>query len=125
MGEAIHNRKKRFQARRQSAVESATAIIKAIAERRIDAYEGWQQVSGIFQSNAGLRLPELKRFVEIEGVHPNSTLSASENSAMPSGETQCIFCQSTMIDDKSRYHSLTREKANRRRMLVLWPVIKN
>ena len=78
MGEAIHNRKKRSEAKRQSAVERATAIIERIAERRIDAYEGWQQVNGIFQSNAGLGLLELKQFVQIEGVHPNSTLSANE-----------------------------------------------
>ena len=78
MEKTIHNRKKRVQAKRQGVVESATAIIEAIAKRRIDAYEGWQQVSGIFQKNAGLGFPELKGFVDIEGIHPNSTLSVTE-----------------------------------------------
>jgi hypothetical protein len=58
MEKTIHNRRKRVQAKRQDVVESATAIIEAIAKRRIDAYEGWQQVSGMFQKNAGLGLPE-------------------------------------------------------------------
>jgi hypothetical protein len=78
MQKAIHNRKTRIEAKRKEIVESATAIIEAIAERRVDAYEGWQRVSGIFQRNAGLGLPELKDFVQIEGVHPNSTLTVSE-----------------------------------------------
>ena len=78
MQNAIHNRKARLHAKRQEIVESATAIIEAIAERRVDAYEGWQRVSGIFQGNAGLGLLELKDFVQIEGVHPNSTLAVSE-----------------------------------------------
>lgn len=78
MQKNIHNRKKRLQAERQTVVDSATAIIEAIAERRIDAYEGWQQVSGIFQRNAGRGLPELKVFVQVNGVHPNSTLSVNE-----------------------------------------------
>ena len=80
MERQIHNRKKRIEAKRQDVIAAATATIEAIAERRIDAYEGWQQVCGIFQSNAGLGLPELKQFVvvEIEGVHPNSTLSVTK-----------------------------------------------
>jgi len=68
----------RIEAKRRDAIASATATIEAIAERRVDAYEGWQSVCGIFQSNAGLGLPELKQFVQIEGIHPNSTLSVTE-----------------------------------------------
>jgi hypothetical protein len=49
---------------------SGTAIIEAIADQRIDAYEAWQQVSGIFQANVGMGLPELKEFVQLEGIHP-------------------------------------------------------
>lgn len=67
-----------MEAKRRDVIASATATIEAIAERRVDAYEGWQKVCGIFQSNAGLGLPELKQFVEIEGVHPNSSLSVTE-----------------------------------------------
>ena len=74
----IHNRKKRMEAKRRDVIASATATIEASAERRVDAYEGWQRVCGIFQSNAGLGLPELKQFVQIEGVHPNSSLSVTE-----------------------------------------------
>ena len=78
MQNLIHSRKKRLQAKRQDVARSATAIIEAIADQRIDAYEGWQQVSGIFQANAGMGLPELKEFVQLEGIHPNSTISVSE-----------------------------------------------
>jgi hypothetical protein len=78
MEKEIHNRKHRVAAKRRNVVASAIAAIEAVAERRIDAYEGWQKVCGIFQSNAGLGLPELKPFMEIEGVHPNSTLSVTE-----------------------------------------------
>ncbi len=53
-------------------------IIRAICEGRIDIYEGWQQVCRIFQNNAGLGLPELEAFVQIEGVDPNSSLSVTE-----------------------------------------------
>lgn len=77
MEKEIHNRKGRVAAKRQDAIESAVAAIEAIAERRVDAYEGWQKVCGIFQSNAGLGLPELKPFVQIEGIHPNSSLSVT------------------------------------------------
>jgi hypothetical protein len=77
MEKDIHNRKQRLEAKRRNAIDSAIATIEAVAERRIDAYEGWQKVCGIFQNNAGLGLPELKQFVEIEGVHPNSTLSVT------------------------------------------------
>jgi hypothetical protein len=77
MGKNIHNRKQRVEAKRRNVIDSAIATIEAVAERRIDAYEGWQRVCGIFQNNAGLGLPELKQFVEIEGVHPNSTLSVT------------------------------------------------
>jgi hypothetical protein len=73
----IHNRKQRLEAKRRNAIDSPIATIEAVAERRIDAYEGWKRVCGIFQNNAGLGLPELKQFVEIEGVHPNSTLSVT------------------------------------------------
>ncbi len=78
MEKYIHSRKKRVEAKRRDAIESAIATIEAVAERRIDAYEGWQKVCGIFQNNAGLGLPELKPFVQIEGIHPNSTLSVTE-----------------------------------------------
>lgn len=74
----IHNRKKRFAAKRRDVIAAATITIEAIAEHRIDAYEGWQRVCGIFQSNAGLGLLELKPFVEIGGVHPNSSLSVTK-----------------------------------------------
>lgn len=67
-----------MEAKRRDVIASAAATIEAIAERRVDAYEGWQRVCGIFQSNAGLGLPELKQFVQIEGVHPNSSLSVNE-----------------------------------------------
>ena len=77
MEKEIHNRKKRVAAKRQNAIDSAVATIEAIAERRIDPYEGWQKVCGIFQSHAGLGLPELKPFVQIEGIHPNSSLSVT------------------------------------------------
>jgi hypothetical protein len=78
MGAYIHNRTKRVETKRQEVIAAAIVTIKAIAERRIDPYEGWQKVCGIFQSNAGLGLPELKEFAQIEGVHPNSTLSVTE-----------------------------------------------
>jgi branched-subunit amino acid aminotransferase/4-amino-4-deoxychorismate lyase len=78
MQQSMHNRKQRIEARRQSVIDRATAIIKGVAERRIDEYEGWQQVCAIFQSNAGLELPEVKQFVRIEGVDPNSTVSVTQ-----------------------------------------------
>src|SRR5437773_11394793 len=78
MGKDIHNRKQRVEAKRRNAIESASATIEAVAERGIDAYEGWQKVCGVFQNNADLGLPELKQFVQIEGVHPNSTLSVTK-----------------------------------------------
>ena len=74
----MHNRKKRLSAKRQDVIASATAIIEAIAERKIDAYEGWQQVSGIFQKNAGLGLPELRDFIHLEGAQANDSLSVTE-----------------------------------------------
>jgi hypothetical protein len=79
MKQQIHNRKLRIAAKRADVMKSVTATIEAIAERRVDAYEGWQQVCGIFQRNAGLHLLELKRFVQIEGVDPNSNLSVTED----------------------------------------------
>jgi hypothetical protein len=78
MRNLIHSRKKRLQAKRQDLARSATAIIEAIADQSIDAYEGWQQVSGIFQADAGLDLPDLKEFTQLEGIDPNSTISVSE-----------------------------------------------
>lgn len=67
-----------MDAKRRDVIASATATIEAIAERRVDVYKGWQRVCGIFQTNAGLGLPELKQFVQIEGVTPNSSLSVTE-----------------------------------------------
>jgi hypothetical protein len=78
MDEHSHSRRQRTRVKRQKAMESATALIRAICEGRVDAYEGWQQVCGIFQNNAGLGLPELKVFVRIEGIDPNSSLSVTE-----------------------------------------------
>jgi len=78
MDEYIHSRKRRNQVKRQNAIDSAIAIIRAISENRIDAYEGWQQVCGIFQNNSGLGLPELRAFVRIEGIHPTSSLSVTD-----------------------------------------------
>jgi hypothetical protein len=74
----IHNRKQRMEAKRQDAIASATNTIAAIAEQRMDAYEGWLKVHGIFQSNAGFGLPELKQFVQIDGIDPNGTLSVTQ-----------------------------------------------
>jgi len=93
MQDVIHNRKNRLNAKRQDVERSATAIIEAIAHRKIDAYQGWQQVSGIFQANAGRGLPELKEFLQIEGIHPNSTLSISEELGIRSGEMLYVFLQ--------------------------------
>ncbi len=73
-----HNRKRRIEAKRRDAIESAIATIRAISEGRVDAYEGWQQVCNIFQSNVGGGLPELKPFVQIEGVSPYDTLSVTK-----------------------------------------------
>jgi hypothetical protein len=78
MEKYIHSRRNRVQAKRRDVIESAIATVEAVAEGRIDPYEGWQKVCGIFQNNAGLRLLELKPFVQIEGIHPNSTLSVTE-----------------------------------------------
>jgi hypothetical protein len=77
MEKEIHNRKQRLAAKRWNLMESAIVTIKAVVER-IDPYEGWQQVCGMFQSNVGLGLPELKQFLQIEGVNPNSTLSVTD-----------------------------------------------
>jgi hypothetical protein len=78
MEHQCHNRKQRIAAKRRSVIESAIATIEAVADRRIDPFEGWQQVCGIFQANAGLGLPELKLFVQIEGVDANSTVSVTQ-----------------------------------------------
>ena len=77
MEKEIHNRKQRIATRRQTVIQSAVAMIEAIAEHRVDAYEVWQRVCGIFQANAGLGLPELKPFVQIEGIDSNSSLSVT------------------------------------------------
>ena len=78
MEKNIHSRKHRVESKRREVIESAIANVEAVAEGRIDPYEGWQKVCGIFQNNAGLGLLELKPFVQIEGIHPNSTLSVTE-----------------------------------------------
>ncbi len=62
---------------------------------------------GIFQNNAGLGLLELKPFVQIEGIHPNSTpVGYGKNSAIQSGE---MLHGSSLADvvETSRLHSLT------------------
>jgi len=101
----VHSRKHRVAARRRSAIEDATSTIQAIAEHQIDAYEGWQQVCGIFQRNGGLDLHELKPFVRIEGVD-NSTLSVTtELREMICRKAARIFFPSTTVD-KSPLHSL-------------------
>lgn len=64
--------------KRATAIADATVIIQAIADRRIDPYEGWQQVCGIFQSSSGLGLPELKLFVRVENADANSSMAVTD-----------------------------------------------
>ncbi len=47
MEKYIHSRKNRVQAKRRDVIESAIATVEAVAEGRIDPYEGWQKVCGI------------------------------------------------------------------------------
>ncbi len=69
----IHSRKKRFAQQRADAVTDAKLLMKRIVERTIDPYEGYLQICGIFQRHAHLQLPELRDFVRIEGIDPNSS----------------------------------------------------
>jgi hypothetical protein len=55
MGKHNQSRKKRIETKRRNAIAAATATIEAIAERQVDAYEGWQRVCGIFQKQRGAR----------------------------------------------------------------------
>ncbi len=73
----IHSRKKRFSQQKAEAVAAAKGLMKRIVERTIDPYEGYLQVCGIFQRHAHLQLPELRSFVRIDGIDPNSSVSVT------------------------------------------------
>jgi len=51
--------------------------MKRIAEGSLDPCEGYLQICGVFQREAHLQLPELRSFVRIEGIDPNSSVSVT------------------------------------------------
>lgn len=55
----------------------AKRLMKRIVERTLDAYEGYQQICGIFQRHAHLQMPELRAFVRIDGIDPNWSVSVT------------------------------------------------
>jgi len=73
----IHSRKKRFSQQKAEAVAAAKGLMKRIVERTIDPYEGYLQVCRIFQRHAHLQFPELRSFVRIDGIDPNSSVSVT------------------------------------------------
>ncbi len=73
----IHSRKKRFSQQKAEALAAAKGLMKRIVERTVHPYEGYLQVCGIFQRHAHLQLPELRSFVRIDGIDPNSSVSVT------------------------------------------------
>jgi hypothetical protein len=67
----MHSRKKRLAQQRAEAMTAAKQLMKRIVERTLDPYEGYLQISGIFQRHAHLQMPELRVFVRIDGIDPN------------------------------------------------------
>ena len=88
MEKEIHNRKQRIATKRQTVIQSAVAVIEAIAEHRVDAYEGWQRVCGIFQANAGLGLLNSNPLCKSKELIPIRACQSPQNFAIPSGEMQ-------------------------------------
>jgi hypothetical protein len=56
---------------------AATQLMKRIAERTLDPYEGYLQICGIFQRHAHMQMPELRAFVRIDGIDPNGSVSVT------------------------------------------------
>ena len=56
---------------------AAKHLMKRIAERTLDPYEGYLQICGIFQRQAHLQMPELRAFVRIDGIDPNGSVSVT------------------------------------------------
>lgn len=73
----IHSRKKRFAQQRADATTAAEQLMRRIAERTLDPYEGYLQICGIFQKHAHLQMPELRTFVRIDGIDPNWSVSVT------------------------------------------------
>lgn len=77
MAMQIRSRKKRFAQQRADAMTAAKQLMKRIAARSLDPYEGYQQICGIFQRHAHLQMPELRAFVRIAGIDPNGSVSVT------------------------------------------------
>jgi hypothetical protein len=73
----IHSRGRRFAEQRAHAMTAANQLMKQIVERTLDPYEGYLQICGIFQGHAHLQMPELRAFVQIDGIDPNSCVSVT------------------------------------------------
>ena len=73
----IHSRKKRFTQQRADAMTAAKQLMTRIVERTLDPYEGYLQICGIFQRHAHLQMPELRAFVQIDGIDPNWSVSVT------------------------------------------------
>ena len=56
---------------------AAKQLMQRIVEGRLDPWEGYQQIVGIFQGHAHLQMPELRSFVRIEDVEPNGCVSVT------------------------------------------------
>lgn len=73
----IHNRKQRLSKKKADAIASAEQLMKRVEHGSLDPWEGYLQICGIFQRYAHLQLPELRSFVRIEGIDPNSSVSVT------------------------------------------------
>jgi len=56
---------------------AANKLMKRIVERTLDPYEGYQQICSIFERHAHLQMPELRAFVRIDTIDPNSSVSVT------------------------------------------------
>ena len=77
MAMPAHSRKERFTQQSADAMIAAKKLMTRIVERTLDPYEGYLQICGIFQRHAHLQMPELRAFVRIDGIDPNSSVSVA------------------------------------------------
>ena len=73
----IHNRKARVAARRSASKTQAEAILQEIATGRIDPWEGYRQVYGVYVASSGL-LEELKPLFQLPGIVPDGCMTIDD-----------------------------------------------